>query len=60
MQNSIPTLAGKDMDMVLLFLEDIRDAKENPLHSYVFFGPSHTSQIPSLYIKIWHLQMSWQ
>lgn len=28
MQNSIPTLAGKDM--VLLFLEDIRDAKENP------------------------------
>jgi hypothetical protein len=30
MQNSIPTLAGKDMDMVLLFLEDIRDAKENP------------------------------
>jgi len=28
MQNSIPTLAGKDM--VLLFLEDIRDAKEIP------------------------------
>ena len=28
MQNSIPTLAGKDI--VLLFLEDIRDAKENP------------------------------
>jgi hypothetical protein len=30
MQNYIPTLAGKDMDIMLLFLEDIRDAKENP------------------------------
>jgi hypothetical protein len=28
MQNYIPTLAGKDI--MLLFLEDIRDAKENP------------------------------
>ena len=31
MQNSIPTLADKDI--VLLFLEDICDAKENPGHN---------------------------